>query len=133
MKRLLLGFLLGVLVGAFGVYGFFSYSKRKYATPAVCYSCFWKGQSTALRKDLTDFYQQYRNPDELVMSDVSFILWRATDQPNCDVREQYRAVAENEVDPYRKFMARGILAFSGPECGEQNSLDYAAAAETARQ
>jgi hypothetical protein len=132
-KRLVAVFLLGVAVGGLGVYGAFFYQQRKYRSPAVCYSCFWKAQSSALRKDLVDFYQQYRNPDDLVMGDVAFILWRATDQPNCDVREQYRAAAQNEIDPNRKYLARGILAFSGPECGEPTPAAYAQAAESARQ
>ena len=132
MKKLISVFLLGVVVGGLGVYGGFFYYKRKYFTPAVCYSCFWQTQSAALRKDLIEFYEQYKTTDDFVMGDVAFILWRATDQPNCDVRERYRELAEAEVDAYRKFMARGILAFSGPECGQRLPADFAEAATLAR-
>lgn len=133
MKKLIGVFLLGVIIGGLAVYGGFSYRKRKYLTPAACYSCFWQAQSAQLRKDLVDFYRQYKNPDDLVMGDVAFILWRATDQPNCDAREQYREAAKGEVDTYRQYIAHAILAFSGPECGEQSPAEYAKAADLARK
>jgi hypothetical protein len=133
MKKFAGGFLLGVIVGGLSVAGYFLYQKRTYLQSSVCYSCFWKGWDPKLRSDLIDFYRQYKNPDQLVMADVSFILWRAADQPNCDGREQYRQVAENELDPSRKFMARSIYAFSGPECGQQPFDQYAAAGDDARK
>jgi hypothetical protein len=133
VKKLIGVFLLGVVIGGLGVYGGFFYYKRKYLTPAVCYSCFWQAQTPALRKDLVEFYRQYKNPDDLVMGDVAFILWRATDQANCDAREQYREAAQAEDEPYRRFMARSIVAFSGPECGQQTGSDYADAAAQARK
>ncbi|HSE48645.1 MAG TPA: hypothetical protein VLA96_05505 [Terriglobales bacterium] len=132
MKRFVGGFLLGAIAGGLAVWGYLSRPHRALATPAVCYSCFWQTQSAALRKDLIDFYQQYRSPDEFVMGDVAYILWRAKDQPNCDARERYRAIASDDSDGYRKFLARGILAFSGSECGAGRPQDFGAAAEQAR-
>lgn len=136
MKRFAGGFLLGVIVGGLSVAGYFFYQRRAdraLMSPSVCYSCFWKGQDPKLRADLIDFYRQYKNPDQLVMADVSFILWRANDQPNCDGREAYRQIAENDLDDHRKYLARSIYAFSGAECGHQASEDYAAAADEARK
>jgi hypothetical protein len=133
MKKFVGGFLVGVIVGGLAVAGYFLYQKRTYLSSSVCYSCFWKSQDPKLRADLLDFYRQYKNPDQLVMADVSFILWRAADQPNCDGREEYRQVAENDLDAYRKYMARSIYAFSGPECGQQTFPEYAAAAADARK
>jgi len=132
-KRLAAAFLLGAVAGGLGVWGFFAWSARKYVTPAVCYECFWKAQPPALRKDLVDFYQQYRNPDPFVMADVGFILWRATEKKNCDAVEQYRALAHGEADPNRRYLARAIAAFSAPECGDLSPAEYARAAEAARQ
>ena len=68
--------------------------------PGVCYSCLWDDE--ALRKDLINFYRQYRTPDPLVAADVMYILWRATEVPNCDVLKAYRRVAEQEHDPARR-------------------------------
>jgi hypothetical protein len=132
MKKALAGFVLGVIVGGLGVAAYLRDRQPAYVRASVCYSCFWKTQSAQLRKDLVDFYLQYKNPDQLVMADVSFIVWRATDQANCDARDEYRQLAESESDAYRKYMARAIYAFSGPECGQDTTAEYGKAAEVAR-
>ncbi|MDP9266760.1 MAG: hypothetical protein M3P27_00355 [Acidobacteriota bacterium] len=131
MKKLVIGFLLGVIVGAASVAGYFYYERRAYLRSSVCFSCFWQGQSAALRTDLIEFYRQYKSPDDFVMADVSYILWRAVDQPNCDAREQYLQIANSDPDAYRRFMARSIYAFGGPECGQEPFTDYGTAGDLA--
>lgn len=131
MKKLIGVFLLGMIVGGAAVGGYVFYQRRAYLRSTVCYSCFWQGQSAQLRADLIEFYRQYKNPDDFVMADVSYILWRAADQPNCDAREQYLQIANADPDSYRKFLARSIHAFGGPECGQDPFQEYASAGELA--
>ena len=101
--------------------------------PPVCYSCFWEGYNPKFRVALIDFYRQFKNPDPMVSADVRYILWRATSIPNCEVQELYRAVADGDQDVYRQLMARAILGFGGPECGQDGSHDLKKAAELAQQ
>src|SRR5437867_2445156 len=79
--------------------------------PAVCYSCFWEGYPAKLHADLIEYYRQYGNPDPLVFADTRYVLWRTTGTPNCDVRAEYRGVAQNDTDSNRRFAANSILAF----------------------
>lgn len=132
-----LGFAAGVAVGYFGV----SFAQRRLSfwgkippqPPPVCYSCLWEGTDPKLRGELTEFYRQYKNPDQMISADVRYILWRATGNANCDAREMYRRVAGEDQDVYRRLMARAVLGFSGPECGQDGSNDLKAAAELAQQ
>jgi hypothetical protein len=89
-----------------------------FVTSSVCYSCFWEGYDAHTRSELVEFYRQFRSEDPLVRSDVRYILWRSTGVPNCDMRQDYRDVAANDIDPERRYIAYSILAFGAPECGE---------------
>jgi hypothetical protein len=102
-------------------------------TPATCYSCLWEGYGPQLRTDLIEFYRQYRNQDPLVMADVRYILWRASSNPNCDAREEYRQVAKRDPDAHRRFVAYSILGMGAPECGEDGGSELRSAADLADQ
>lgn len=126
MKKTIAAFFAGLLVGSCAVYfllrggeplPFLTDKITPQAAP-VCYSCFWQGYDPKFRHDLTDFYRQYRSADPLVMADVRYVLWRASDNPNCDARATYRDLAAHDPDLYRRLAASAILAFSGPECGQ---------------
>ncbi len=80
---------------------------------------------------MVEFYRQYRRADPLVMADVRYILWRATSNPNCDARNEYRTVAKTEADPQRKWVAYSILGMGAEECGEDGSSDLQTAADLA--
>jgi len=127
----------GALATYFGAnllqHGTFSLGRIRPQAPPVCYSCFWQGYEPKLRADVIEFYRQYKTPDALVSGDVSYILWRATGNANCDSREIYRKAAAHETDLHRRLMARAILGFSGPECGQDGLADLEAAAELAQQ
>lgn len=139
MKKTVAVFCAGLLVGACATYFLLRGSEplpfrsEKIAPqPApVCYSCFWQGYDPKFRHDLIDFYRQYRNPDPLVMADVRYVLWRASDNPNCDARSAYRDLAAHDSDLYRRLAASAILAFSGPECGQSGKRDLRQASSLA--
>jgi hypothetical protein len=99
--------------------------------PGVCYSCIW--EDAALRKDLINFYRQYRTPDRLVAADVMYILWRATEAPNCDALKAYARVSEQEQNPARRLSAETAVAFGDPECGFSGSKALTRAAKAAQQ
>lgn len=101
--------------------------------PATCYSCLWDGYGVQVRNDLIEHYRQYRRPDPLVMADVRYILWRASSNPNCDARNEYRAVAKSDPDPQRRWVAYSILGMGAGECGEDGASDLRSAAEFAEK
>ncbi|HUS18817.1 MAG TPA: hypothetical protein VMZ25_04160 [Terriglobales bacterium] len=96
--------------------------------PATCYSCLWDGYGVQVRNDLIEFYRQYRRPDPLVMADVRYILWRASSNPNCDARQEYRTVAKNDADVHRRWVAYSILGMGARECGEEGTSELREAA-----
>lgn len=110
-----------------------SYPRIPAVAPVICYSCFWEGYFRELRPELVEFYHEYKTEDPLVSADVQYILWRATGIPNCDARENYRQVAARTGDLERRLTAYAILGFSGPECGEDSSESWVAAANLADQ
>lgn len=101
--------------------------------PTTCYSCLWDGYGPQVRNDLLEFYRQYRRPDPLVMADVRYILWRASSNPNCDARSEYRGVAKRDPDPQRRWIAYSILGMGAQECGEDGSSDLKSAADLAEK
>ena len=139
MKRSLALFLAGFLAGGGVVYwvltsGRFSLPVRGRVEPesaAVCYACFWEGYAPALKAQVVDFYNQYKNPDLFVQADVHYILWRITGSRNCDARDLYRQAAEDSVDAYRALQAWAAYGFSGPECGWDGSSSLREAAKAA--
>jgi hypothetical protein len=86
-----------------------------------------------LRNQVVAYYSKFNNPDPLITADGRYVLWRASGIPDCSVRDTYRKVAGNDRDVFRRLTARAILAFGGPECGEDNSGDLKSAAKLARQ
>ncbi len=131
MKKTVAVFCAGLLVGASAAYfllrgreslAFLSDAIAPQPAP-VCYSCFWQGYDPKFRHELIDFYRQYQNPDPLVMADVRYVLWRASDNPNCDARAAYRQTAGHDADLYRRLAASAILGFGGPECGHSGRRD----------
>ncbi len=143
-QRLLKGaliFLLGCAAGAvaayfgLGVIGLGVYTPGKVApeAPPVCYSCFWKGYDPKLRSDVTNFYNKYTNADPLPVADARYVVWRASDNPDCGVRDVYRKIADDDRDVLRRLTARTILGFGGPECAQSSSKDLKAAAGLAKK
>ncbi len=134
-------FLLGGVAGALaayfglGVTGLGVYVPGKVApeAPPVCYLCFWKGYDPKLRSDVTNFYNKYTNADPLPVADGRYVVWRASDTPDCNVRDVYRKVAEDDRDVMRRLTARAILGFGGPECAQDGSKDLKAAAGLAQK
>jgi hypothetical protein len=129
------GILAGVLATLLAV-GLFSPSRESSDSiepiePPVCYSCLWDGYDAKLRDDVVDFYRQYHTTDPIVGADVRYILWRATDSPDCGARTSYQQAAREE-DGYRRYLAASALGFSGPECGRSGLRELAAASQTAR-
>lgn len=118
-----------------GVTGLGVYSPGKIRPQAapVCYSCFWQGYDSKLRNDVIDFYNRYANPDPLPVADGRYVVWRASDTPDCKVRDVYRQVADKDTDVFRRMTAHAILGFGGPECGLDGSKDLKAAAKLARE
>ena len=98
---------------------------------AVCYSCFWEDYDPALRAQVVDFYNQYKNADFFVQGDVHYILWRLTEKRNCDARNFYRQAAGNSADADRTLQAWAAYAFSGPECGWDGRRQLKEAAKAA--
>lgn len=69
--------------------------------------------------------------DRLVHADARYVLWRATGTPNCDIRQDYRAIAARDRSPLRRYLAASILGFGGPECGEEGAPAWKQAAAAA--
>ena len=143
-KRILKGaaiFLLGSVAGVVAAYfglgitgvGVYSSGRIQPQAAPVCYSCFWKGYDPKLRNDVIGFYNKFTSPDPLPMADARYVVWRASDIPDCGVRDVYRKVADSDADVFRRLTARAILAFGGPECGQDNASDLKAAAELAKK
>lgn len=101
--------------------------------PTTCYSCLWDGYGPQVRNEVVEFYRQYRRPDPLLMADVRYILWRATSNPNCDARNEYRAVAKNDPDMQRRWVAYSVLGMGARECGEDGAAELRSASELARK
>ncbi len=141
MKRSLALFLAGFLAGGGVVYwiltsGRFSLPVRGRVEPepaAVCYSCFWESYDSALKAQVVDFYNQYKNPDLFVQGDVHYILWRITGSRNCDARDLYRQAAGSSTEPERTLQAWAAYTFSGPECGWDGRGSLAEAARAAER
>lgn len=136
LRRNLLIFLAGVIVGGLATSYvpaiLYSGDQRiPPESPGICYSCIWEDE--ALRKDLVTFYRQYRTADPLVAADVLYILWRATETPNCDALKAYQRVEEQEPNPARRLAAETTIGFGGPECGFSGSGALGRAAKTAQQ
>lgn len=139
MKRIVLvfagGFLAGVLVTLLIVGVLLppreSSDSIEPIDPPVCYSCLWDGYDAKLRDDVVDFYRQYQMTDPIVGADVRYILWRATDTPDCNARRGYQRAAR-EDDEYRRYLAASAMGFSGPECGRSGLRELAAASQVAR-
>jgi hypothetical protein len=143
-RRILKGtaiFLLGGIAGAVAAYfglgvtglGVYTPGRIRPQAPPVCYSCFWQGYDPKLRNDVINFYNKYTNSDPLPVADGRYVVWRASDIPDCNVRDVYRKVAENDADVFRRLTARAILGFGGPECGQDGSSDLKAAAGLAKK
>lgn len=107
--------------------------KIRVEAPPVCYPCLWDGYDAKLRADLIKYYSQTENPDPLIAADASYILWRASGVPDCGLRESYEEVASGDDDVFRRLMARAILGFGAPECGQDGSKDLKEAAELAEE
>ncbi len=105
---------------------------RTVDVPTTCYSCVWDGYGAKVRNDAIEFYRQYRSPDPLVMADAQYILWRASNNPNCDARKQYRTIAK-DADAQRRYVALAVLGMGAGECGEDGSSDLRAAARAAKE
>ncbi len=139
VKKTVAAFLAGLLVGACAAYLLlrggeplrFASDQIAPQPAPVCYSCFWQGYDPKFRHELIDFYSQYQSSDPLVMADVRYVVWRASDNPNCDVRAAYRDLAARDPDLYRRLAASAILAFSGPECGQSGTRDMRRASSLA--
>ncbi len=134
-------FSLGCIAGAVAAYfllgvlglGVFSPGKIRPQAPPVCYSCFWQGYDPTLRNGVIDFFSKYTNTDPLPKADARYVVWRASDVPDCEVRDVYREIAEDDSDVFRRLTARAILGFGGPECGQDGRGDLKAAANLARK
>jgi len=115
IRNSLLLFAAGVLLGAVATWAVMRFERHapqaELVEPAVCYSCFWQGYDAKLHKDLVEYYRQYKNPDPLVLADTSYILWRATSIPNCNIRNEYRRIAKSDGDAQRRYVAFSVLAF----------------------
>jgi hypothetical protein len=104
--------------------GVIAFGCRKTTTPPistepVCYDCFWKGYGPEMRAKVADFYAQYQTKDPLAAADVRYIIWRAKNQPDCAVRNEYKRIADTDSDPMRQYVAGAIYAFSAADCGAQ--------------
>jgi hypothetical protein len=143
-RRILKGtviFFLGCIAGAVAAYfglgvvgvGVYTPGKVPPQAPPVCYSCFWKGYDPKLRADVISFYNKYTNSDPLPVADARYVVWRASDTPDCNVRDVYRKVADDDSDVFRRLTARAIRGFGGPECGQDGLKDLKAAAGLARK
>ncbi len=132
----LLGCVAGVVAAYFGLgvtgLGVYTPGKIPPQAPPVCYSCFWQGYEPKLRSDVINFFNKYTNTDPLPVADGRYVVWRASDTPDCNVRDVYRKVADNDSDVFRRLAARAILGFGGPECGQDGSGDLKSAAGLAR-
>lgn len=140
MKRNILIYILGLVSGIAAVLAgqrFLQKPHDRMSGPveasSVCYSCFWEGYDGKMRNALVEFYRQYHSDDPLVQSDVRYILWRTTGVPNCDMRQNYRDIAANDVDAERRYIAYSILGFGAPECGEMPNRYWQGAADAAGQ
>jgi hypothetical protein len=141
MKRNSFIFLLGFVAGALAAYialalaGYrIPFSGRREPQPSpTCYSCLWEGYDAKVRQSVIDFYRQYYTQDPMVAGDVHYILWRASGNPNCDARDSYRQVARGDANSYRRYLAETTLGFSGPECGQDSTRNWKAAAQLAQQ
>jgi len=132
-----LGFLWGGMVAflVLEVLGFHILSPKRVRVeaPPVCYPCFWNGYDPNLRSDLIKYYSANKNPDPLIEADSSYILWRASGVPDCGLRESYEQVASSDDDVFRRLMARAILGFGAPECGQDGSRELKKAADLAEK
>lgn len=86
-----------------------------------------------MRRDVINFYRQYRTTDPLVAADVMYILWRAAEVPNCDALQAYGRAAKQEQDWARRLSAETVLGFGGPECGFDGSGPLSRAARAAQR
>lgn len=135
ISLLLAGFASGVAVTLllFQVLPKSPLQKRNVEAPSTCYSCLWDGYGPQVRNDVIEFYRQYRRPDPLVMADVRYILWRASSNPNCDARNEYRNVAKSDPDPQRRWIAYSVLGMGAPECGEDGASELKSASQYANE
>ncbi|HUQ49908.1 MAG TPA: hypothetical protein VM056_04260 [Terriglobales bacterium] len=135
MKKLGIGFVLGLLVGAAATFAIVKITtKDRNAAPpksAICYPCFWEIYNPKLRADLIDFYHQYRDPDPLIMADAGYIVWRSSGMPNCEVRSAYENIARTDPSPGRRWVAQSVLAFGAADCGDDGTSWFKQAAQQA--
>lgn len=125
----------GILLTLSWSAGFDYVKKRTAAKPResdICYTCFWQGYDPKVRSGLVDYFRQYQNPDPLVMADVGYVMWRITSQPNCDLRNAYRQIGDEDTDPIRRYVAHSVLGFGAAECGERKEAAFRAAVADAR-
>ena len=88
-----------------------------YCTTAICYTCLFK--EPGVPPQFAEKISKYKSDDLLVAGDRDFLVWRASEKPNCAVLDAYRKDIEKESDPYRKMQALAVLAFTARECTNQ--------------
>lgn len=78
---------------------------------AICHSCFWTYHPEALKKSLTDFYQDHLSPDFFISAEAFHLMGRMV--PNESMIRaafaQYKYALEIEKDRFRKMLLNEII------------------------